>query len=79
MILYDDLFVPILSKRLNIDIALFDDSTIYGGEKGYFIGPTFENIGGILFLDCQLPSEGIKYRQKFVANPNAKEAFSFRA
>lgn len=77
VVLYNDLFVPILSIPLNIDIALFDDSRIgYGGEKGYFTDKTFENVGGILFIDCQLPAAGITYRKRFVANPNAKETFS---
>jgi hypothetical protein len=79
VVMYDDLFVPILDTPLNIDIALSHELSIYGDEKGYFTDRTFENIGGVLFLDCKLPAKGISYRYNFIANPNAREPISLRA
>jgi len=75
LILKDDLFVKILDTPSNIDMALFEDSGIYNSEKGYFTNNNFENIGGILILDCRL-TEKIEYRCEFIANKNSKEPFS---
>lgn len=75
VIVNDDLIVRILDVPLHIDIALFEDMGTYDGEKGYFANSHFENIGGVLILDCRLMT-GIEYRYRFVANRNSKEPFS---
>lgn len=75
-IIKDDLFVNILDTPLNIDIALFEDSGIYNGEKGYFSNKDFENIGGLLIWDCRLINSRIEYRSKFVPNKNSILSFS---
>lgn len=76
VIIKDDLFVNILDTPLNIDIALFENSGSYNGEKGYFSNDGFENIGGVLFWDYRLIDSRIEYRCKFISNKNARMSFS---
>jgi hypothetical protein len=76
LIIKDDLFINILDAPTNIDIALFEDSGIYNGEKGYFSNNDFENIGGILIWNCRLTNSKVEYRYKFIVNKNSKKPFS---
>jgi len=75
VILNDDLFVHILDVPLDIEIALFEDRGVYNGEKGYFTSTDFENIGGILILNCRHIAR-IEYRFMFIANKISKNSFS---
>jgi hypothetical protein len=77
LIINDDLFVNILEIPENIDIALFEESGIYDGEKGYFTSKDFKNIGGVLVLNCWITTR-FEYNYKFIANDNAREPFSLR-
>lgn len=79
LIIKDDLFLSILDWPLNIDIALFEDSGCYNGEKGYFSNNDFENIGGVLFLDGRLINSKVEYRYRFIPNKNARVPFSIDA
>jgi hypothetical protein len=78
IIVKDDLFVNILDTPNNIDIALFEEHGVYCNEKGYFTNKDFENVGGILILNCNLRSK-IEYRYKFIANLNATNLFYLKA
>jgi len=76
VILKDDLFVSILDRPSNIiDIALYEALGIYDGEKGFFSNNNYENVGGILILNCRLTNR-FEYRYKFIGNKHSKEPFS---
>jgi hypothetical protein len=70
LIIKDDLFSNILDNTRRIDIALFHP------EKGCFINNSYENLGGILFLNLRYNNDVFEYRYKFVKNNNAKFPFS---
>lgn len=75
LIIKDDLFLSPFDIKVAIDIALFEDVGIYDHEKGSFVNNQYENIGGILFLNCINTGE-IEYQLEFHANNNAKAPFS---
>lgn len=71
LIVVDDLFAPItFVPATQIEIALFDETIGYGGEKGCFADATFENLSGVLFLnlEAELGQEDIKYKSDFRDN-----------
>jgi hypothetical protein len=67
LIINDDLFSPALDNPRRIDIALLHP------EFGPFVNNDFENLGGILFINCIKISDIFEYRRKFVKNENSKE------
>ena len=78
VIIKDDLFVPILAFPTNtqIEIALFEDQSVYNNEKGYFVNSDYENVGGILFIDINPTSRNKVYKYKFIKNPNALKTYN---
>lgn len=78
VIIKDDLFVPILAfpTDTQIEIALFEDQSVYNNEKGYFVNSDYENVGGILFIDINPTSRNKVYKYKFIKNPNALKTYN---
>jgi hypothetical protein len=78
VIIQDDLFVPILAfpTDTQIEIALFEDQSVYNNEKGYFVNSDYENVGGILFIDINPTSRNKVYKYKFIKNPNALKTYN---
>lgn len=76
VIIQDDLFVSILDfpTDIQIEIALFEDQSVYNNEKGVFTNSDYENVGGILFIDIN-PTNSKKYKIKFFPNENSKIPF----
>jgi len=76
VIIQDDLWVNILDfpTDIQIEIALFEDQSVYNNEKGYFANSDYENVGGILFIDIN-PTSCKKYKIKFFPNENSKMPF----
>lgn len=70
LIVHDDLFLSLLEIPSQIDIALFDDSKIYGNESGYFLSSRFKFLSGILFLHLDYRRK-IEYQARYVSNNNA--------
>jgi len=77
VIIQDDLWVNILDfpTDIQIEIALFEDQSVYNNEKGYFVNSDYENVGGILFIDIN-PTNSKKYKIKFFPNENSKIPFA---
>lgn len=77
LIIQDDLIVPILGFTTDsqIEIALFEEKSIYDNEKGVFVGNDYENVGGVLFIDINPTSRNKVYKYKFVDNPNALKPY----
>jgi len=78
VIIQGDLFVPILAfpTDTQIEIALFEDQSVYNNEKGYFVNSDYENVGGILFIDINPTSRNKVYKYKFIKNPNALKTYN---
>ncbi len=74
-----DLFGELLEipSNKNIEIALYENSNTYGGEKGYFETHDYENVGGLLIVECILysVSKDFTYRYKFFPNEKAMKPF----
>jgi hypothetical protein len=75
LILKPDLFESFLHFPLTLDIALFDNKSTYGNEKGYFVDSDYANIGGILILEFAFTSKP-NNDYIFAKNKNAKTPFS---
>ena len=78
VIIQDDLWVNILDfpTDIQIEIALFEDQSVYNNEKGYFVNSDYENVGGILFIDINPTSRNKVYKYKFIKNTNALKTYN---
>ncbi len=61
LIVNDNLFVSLIDSSDDIENALYDI------DDGYFSNSKFENLGGLLVLECSL-SDRINYRHNFYKN-----------
>jgi hypothetical protein len=78
MIIQDDLWVNILDfpTDIQIEIALFEDQSVYNNEKGVFTNSDYENVGRVLFININPTSRKKIYKYKFFANPNAFKKYN---
>lgn len=80
VIIQDDLWVNILDfpTDIQIEIALFEDQSVYNNEKGVFTNSDYENVGGVLFININPTSRKKIYKYKFFVNPNGSKKYNLR-
>jgi hypothetical protein len=70
-VIADDFFVPLTKSAATK--ALFDGTTFWDGETGYFTTSKFENLGGIaLFHVPEYPGKPLRYEFLLCPNPLAR-------
>lgn len=74
LIIADDFHMSLTEEDDNqFMIALFEKTTVFNNESGYFANSSYERIGGIGIFSVRLTTEGMAYAFKVFTNPLSLE------
>lgn len=70
LVISDNLFVGLLDAEEQMEIALYDQRSKYGGENGYFASPAYNNLGGVAAFAAErrMGRAAVEYRMKVYGN-----------
>jgi hypothetical protein len=74
LVIADDFHVSLVDDVELVQIGLFENRGIYGGEMGCFATSTYERLGGVALFSAKLMSRIVEYEMIVLSNPFALPA-----
>jgi hypothetical protein len=76
LVIADDFFVSLKHGTFPMRIALFEKSRAFGDEQGYFVGNSFEKLGGVGTFWVETSDGKVGYGFRLFTNPRALQSVS---
>jgi len=74
LVIADDFHMSLTEEDdSQFEIALFEKTTVFNKEAGYFANSSYERLGGIGIFSVRLTTDGLAYAYKGITNPFSLE------